>query len=48
MTARLFAALLGLVAGIVTAPLALVAWPTFLAWFAFNESDEEEERQKYR
>ena len=41
MIARLFAALLGLVAGLVTAPLALVIWPAFLAWFAFNESEED-------
>ena len=39
MTRRIFAALLGLAAGIVTAPLALVAWPAFLAWFMFNESE---------
>ena len=32
-------AALGLVAGIVTAPLALVIWPAFLAWFMFNEAE---------
>ena len=41
MTARrVFAALCGLVAGIVTAPFALAAWPAFLAWFAYNETEE--------
>ena len=39
MTRRIFTALLGLAAGIFTAPLALVAWPAFLAWFLYNESE---------
>ena len=43
MTRRIFAALVGLVAGAVTAPLAAVAWPFALAWFMFNEVEEEEE-----
>jgi hypothetical protein len=39
MTRRLLNAALGLAAGLVTAPFALVAWPFFLAWFMFNESE---------
>ena len=39
MTRRLFNAALGLAAGIVTAPLALVAWPALLAWFMYNETE---------
>lgn len=39
MTRRLLNAALGLVAGIFTAPLALVAWPLFAAWFMWNESE---------
>ena len=35
-------ALLGLALGICTWPLALVAWPLFLAWFLWNETDEDE------
>ena len=37
-----FNALLGLALGICTWPLALVAWPLFLAWFLWNETDEDE------
>ena len=40
MTRRLFNAALGLAVGIATAPIALVAWPLFLAWFSFNETEE--------
>lgn len=36
-----FNALLGLALGICTWPLALVAWPLFLAWFLWNETEEE-------
>ena len=39
MTRRIFNAALGFAAGLITAPLALVAWPAFLAWFLFNESE---------
>ena len=39
MTRRIFNAALGFAAGILTAPLALVAWPLFLAWFMFNETE---------
>lgn len=35
-------ALLGLALGVCTWPLALVAWPLFLAWFLWNETDEDE------
>lgn len=42
MTRRLLNALLGLAAGIVTAPIALLAWPFYLAWFMFNETEGEE------
>ena len=37
-----FNALLGLALGVCTWPLALVAWPLFLAWFLWNETDEDE------
>ena len=36
-----FNALLGLALGICTWPLALVAWPIFLAWFLRNETEDE-------
>ena len=36
-----FNALLGLALGICTWPLALVAWPLFLAWFLLNETEDE-------
>ena len=36
-----FNALLGLALGVCTWPLALVAWPLFLAWFMWNETEEE-------
>lgn len=39
MTRKIFAALLGLAAGIVTAPLAACVWPVFCAWFLWNEED---------
>ena len=35
-------ALLGLALGLCTWPLALVAWPLFLAWFLWNETEDEE------
>ena len=34
-------ALLGLALGVCTWPLALVAWPLFLAWFLWNETEDE-------
>ena len=37
---KLFAALLGLAAGIVTDPLALLIWPCALAWFLYNEMED--------
>ncbi len=39
MTRKLFAALFGFAAGIVTAPLALVAWPFMFAVFLYNEEE---------
>ncbi len=39
---RIFNAALGFVAGIVSAPLAVVAWPFAVAIFMYNETDEEE------
>ena len=39
MTRRIFNAALGFAAGLVTAPLALVAWPFVAAWFMFNEGE---------
>ena len=39
MMRKLFAALIGLAAGIVTAPLAAALWPFAAAWFMFNEEE---------
>ena len=40
MTARkLFAAIVGFVAGVVTWPIVAVAWPFVVAWFLWNEED---------
>ena len=36
---KILAAAFGFVAGIATAPLALVVWPVFCAWFFWNEED---------
>ena len=36
-----FNALLGLALGVCTLPLALVAWPLFLAWFLWHETEDE-------
>lgn len=36
---RVFAALCGFAVGLITAPLALVAWLIFAAWFAWNETE---------
>lgn len=38
---KLLAALLGFAAGVVSDPLALVVWPIFVAWFLYNESDDD-------
>lgn len=32
--------LLGLAAGIVTAPLAVIIWPLFASWFLYNETED--------
>lgn len=37
---RIGAAVLGLVAGIVTLPIAVVVWPVVFAWFLYNEEDD--------
>ena len=34
-------ATLGLALGICTMPLGVVAWPLFLAWWCWNETDDE-------
>lgn len=39
MTRRLLNAALGFVLGVITAPIALVAWPLFCVWFMWNESE---------
>lgn len=39
MTRRILSAALGLAAGLITAPFAMLAWPAFLAWFLYNESE---------
>ena len=36
-----FNALLGLALGVCTWPLALVAWPLFLAWLLWSETEDE-------
>lgn len=38
---KLLAALLGFAAGVVSDPLALLIWPCFVAWFLYNESDDD-------
>lgn len=38
---KLLAALLGFAAGVVSDPLALLIWPFFVAWFLYNESDDD-------
>jgi hypothetical protein len=43
MTRKIANAALGLAAGIFTLPLAIFAWPIIAAWFAWNETDDEEE-----
>ena len=40
MTRRIFTALLGLAAGIITWPIAAIVWPAFCAWFLYNESED--------
>lgn len=40
MSVKIFYAILGLSVGIITAPLAFVIWPVFLAWYLYNEADE--------
>ena len=37
---KFFNALLGLVAGIVTAPLSFVLWPLALAYWMFEETED--------
>jgi len=32
--------LLGFTAGLVTAPLAIFAWPFVMAWFMYNETED--------
>lgn len=39
---KLIAAVFGFLTGVVTAPLAILAWPIMLAMFMFSETDEEE------
>lgn len=39
MMKRFTAACLGLLAGLVTVPLAIIVWPFVVAWFLYNESE---------
>ena len=39
---KFIAGTFGFLTGIVTAPLAILAWPIMLAMFMFGEADEEE------
>lgn len=39
---KLANAALGLAAGIITMPLAIVVWPIFAAWFFWHETDVED------
>jgi hypothetical protein len=41
VTRRLLNAALGGALGVITAPLALIAWPAFAAWFMWNETEED-------
>ena len=45
---KLLNAALGLAVGIVTLPLAIFAWPILAAWFAWDETDEDEGGEKER
>lgn len=38
---KLLNALLGLAAGLITLPLAILAWPILAAWFFWDETDAE-------
>lgn len=38
---KLCAALLGFAAGVVSDPLMLLIWPFFVAWFLYNEADDD-------
>ena len=40
---KLLNAALGLAAGIVTLPIAIFAWPILAAWFAWDETDDDDE-----
>ena len=41
MTHRLLYAAAGFVAGIFTAPIAILAWPFAFAWVMWNETDDD-------
>ena len=40
---RILNAILGLAVGIITLPLAIVAWPILSAWFLMNETEDGED-----
>ena len=39
-TKKIANGLLGLAAGVATAPLAVIIWPLFVAWFLYNETED--------
>ena len=41
MRRKIVASIIGLVAGAITIPIAVFIWPLFLAYFFFNESEED-------
>lgn len=40
MIRKIATALLGFVAGIVSIPLVMIAWPFVCAWFIYNETED--------
>lgn len=40
MRRKIVASIIGLIAGAITIPIVVFIWPIFLAYFFFNESEE--------
>lgn len=41
MMLKIFYGFVGLIAGVITIPMAVFVWPLFLAYFMFNEQEED-------
>jgi hypothetical protein len=41
MRSKIFYGFVGLIAGAITIPIAVFIWPLFLAYFMFNEQEED-------